>query len=65
MVLRPLAEGDEAELRRIHGTPEVVRWWDVPAAGFPWTDDPDASPTGTHSQAGRARRATPNAPSAA
>jgi len=43
MILRPLAEGDEAELRRIHGTPEVSRWWDAPAEGFPWTDDPEAT----------------------
>jgi len=43
MILRPLAEGDEAELRRIHGTPEVSRWWDVPADGFPWADDPEAT----------------------
>jgi aminoglycoside 6'-N-acetyltransferase len=41
--LRPLAEGDEAELRRIHMTPEVVRWWDVPGEGFPWTDEPQAT----------------------
>ena len=34
MILRPLAEGDEAELRRIHATPEVVRWWDVPPEGW-------------------------------
>jgi aminoglycoside 6'-N-acetyltransferase len=38
MLLRPLAPGDEAELLRIHATPEVMRWWDVPAAGFPWDD---------------------------
>ena len=43
MILRPLAEGDEAELRRIHATPEVVRWWDVPPEGLPWTDEPEAS----------------------
>ena len=43
MILRPLAERDEAELRRIHETPEVMRWWDVPDAGFPWTDDSDAT----------------------
>ena len=43
MILRPLAEGDEAELRRIQGTPEVSRWWDAPAEGFPWTDDPEAT----------------------
>src|SRR5918992_275589 len=40
MVLRPLAEGDEAELRRIHATPEVARWWGLPDEGFPWTDEP-------------------------
>jgi len=43
MVLRPLAEGDEAELLRIHASPEVVRWWDAPADGFPWTDEPEAT----------------------
>jgi len=40
MVLRPLARGDEAELLRIHATPEVARWWDDPDEGFPWTDEP-------------------------
>src|SRR5687768_13273163 len=43
MILRPLDEGDEAELRRIRRIPEVMRWWDVPEEGFPWTDDPDAT----------------------
>jgi aminoglycoside 6'-N-acetyltransferase len=43
MILRPFAQGDEAELRRIHETPEVVRWWDAPAEGFPWTDDSDST----------------------
>jgi aminoglycoside 6'-N-acetyltransferase len=43
IVIRPLAEGDEAELLRIHRTPEVARWWDVPDEGFPWTDDSDAT----------------------
>jgi RimJ/RimL family protein N-acetyltransferase len=42
IVLRPLAEGDEDELRRIHATPEVARWWDVPDAGFPW-DEPEST----------------------
>jgi aminoglycoside 6'-N-acetyltransferase len=42
MILRPLASGDEAELLRIHLTPEVVRWWDVPAEGFPW-DEPQST----------------------
>jgi RimJ/RimL family protein N-acetyltransferase len=42
VTLRPLAEGDEAELLRIHSTPEVMRWWDVPAEGFPW-DEPESA----------------------
>jgi aminoglycoside 6'-N-acetyltransferase len=42
MVLRPLAEGDEAELRRIHETPEVARWWGLPEEGFPW-DQPETT----------------------
>jgi aminoglycoside 6'-N-acetyltransferase len=42
LTLRPLAKGDEAELRRIHETPEVVRWWDVPSEDFPW-DEPQAT----------------------
>lgn len=40
--LRPLAKGDEAELLRIHRTPEVVRWWDAPVESFPW-DEPDST----------------------
>jgi aminoglycoside 6'-N-acetyltransferase len=43
MVLRPLAPGDEAELLRIHATPEVARWWGEPDEGFPWTDEPDST----------------------
>jgi aminoglycoside 6'-N-acetyltransferase len=42
VALRPLAEGDEAELLRIHCTPEVARWWDAPAEGFPW-DEPEST----------------------
>lgn len=42
LVLRPLAAGDEAELRRIHLEPGVVRWWDLPAESFPW-DEPEAT----------------------
>lgn len=42
MVLRPLAEGDVAELQRIRSTPEVVRWWDAPEDGFPW-DEPEST----------------------
>jgi aminoglycoside 6'-N-acetyltransferase len=43
LVLRPLAPGDEEELLRIHGTPEVVRWWEEPEQGFPWSDEPEAT----------------------
>lgn len=43
LVLRLLARGDEAELLRIHRTPEVARWWDLPAEGFPWTDEPEST----------------------
>jgi aminoglycoside 6'-N-acetyltransferase len=43
VILRPLAAGDEAELLRIHSTPEVRRWWDGPDEGFPWTDEPEAT----------------------
>ena len=42
MILRPLAEGDEAELRRIHETPEVSHNWDLPEDDFPW-DEPEAN----------------------
>jgi aminoglycoside 6'-N-acetyltransferase len=42
VTVRPLAEGDEGELLRIHTTPEVMRWWDAPAAGFPW-DEPEST----------------------
>jgi aminoglycoside 6'-N-acetyltransferase len=43
LVLRPLAAGDEAELLRIHRTPEVARWWELPDEGFPWSDEPDVT----------------------
>ena len=42
LVIRPLARADAAELLRIHLTPEVRRWWDEPADGFPW-DEPDSA----------------------
>ncbi len=42
LVLRSLAEGDEAELRRIHATPQVMHWWDVPDECFPW-DEPEST----------------------
>ena len=43
MVLRPLTAADAQELQRIHATPEVVRWWDEPAEGFPCSDDPNST----------------------
>jgi aminoglycoside 6'-N-acetyltransferase len=42
LVLRALAHGDEQELRRIHATPEVTRWWDAPDERFPW-DEPEST----------------------
>ncbi|MFI5009815.1 MAG: GNAT family N-acetyltransferase [Solirubrobacterales bacterium] len=43
MTLRPLAAEDEAELLRIHRTPEVAHWWGLPDEGFPWTDEPEST----------------------
>ncbi|HEY8304406.1 MAG TPA: GNAT family protein [Solirubrobacteraceae bacterium] len=43
LILRPLVEDDEAELLRIHSTPEVALWWDVPDEGFPWSDEPEST----------------------
>ena len=43
VVLRPLAERDAGDLRRIHAAPEVARWWDPPEDDFPLGDDPDAT----------------------
>jgi aminoglycoside 6'-N-acetyltransferase len=42
IILRPPAEGDVAELRRIHNTPEVARRWDAPEEDFPW-DEPEVT----------------------
>jgi aminoglycoside 6'-N-acetyltransferase len=42
VVLRPLAQGDEAELRRIHATGGVVRWWGAAEEDFPW-DEPEST----------------------
>jgi aminoglycoside 6'-N-acetyltransferase len=42
MILRPLAAGDAAQLRRIHETPEVARWWELPDESFPF-DEPEAT----------------------
>jgi aminoglycoside 6'-N-acetyltransferase len=38
LVLRPLRPEDADELRRIHRTPEVARWWDLPDESFPWDE---------------------------
>jgi aminoglycoside 6'-N-acetyltransferase len=43
MRLRPLAPADVDELRRIHATPEVARWWGAPEDGFPLSDEPEAT----------------------
>jgi aminoglycoside 6'-N-acetyltransferase len=43
LILRPLAVEDEPELLRIHCTPEVALWWDLPEAGFPWSDEPEST----------------------
>jgi aminoglycoside 6'-N-acetyltransferase len=40
--LRPLRDEDVPELRRIHSTPEVSRWWGDPPDDFPG-DEPEAS----------------------
>lgn len=42
VALRPLTRGDEKELRRIHATAEVARWWGQPEASFPW-EEPGAN----------------------
>ena len=41
-MLRPLAEDDVAELRRIHSTEAVARWWGRPEERFPW-DEPEST----------------------
>jgi aminoglycoside 6'-N-acetyltransferase len=43
LTLRPLVPEDVDELRRIHATPEVARWWGLPADGFPLSDDPTST----------------------
>jgi RimJ/RimL family protein N-acetyltransferase len=40
--LRPLSPDDVPELRRIHGTPAVRRWWGDPGPEFP-DDDPEST----------------------
>jgi aminoglycoside 6'-N-acetyltransferase len=41
--LRQLEPADEQELRRIHATAEVARWWGPPEEAFPFGDDPSAT----------------------
>jgi aminoglycoside 6'-N-acetyltransferase len=43
LTLRPLVPEDVDELRRIHATPEVARWWGLPEDGFPLSDDPEST----------------------
>jgi RimJ/RimL family protein N-acetyltransferase len=38
--LRSITEADVGELRRIHSTPAVARWWDEPDDEFPF-DEPE------------------------
>ena len=42
MIHRGLTPSDAADLRRIHETPEVARWWGVLSADFP-DEDPTAT----------------------
>jgi aminoglycoside 6'-N-acetyltransferase len=42
VALRPIARADAPELRRIHCTPEVSRWWDLPDETFPF-DEPEST----------------------
>jgi aminoglycoside 6'-N-acetyltransferase len=42
VAIRPLAEADAPELRRIHCEPEVSRWWDLPDPQFPF-DEPEST----------------------
>jgi RimJ/RimL family protein N-acetyltransferase len=42
ITLRPLVQADAPELRRIHSTPEVARWWELPEEGFPF-DEPGST----------------------
>jgi aminoglycoside 6'-N-acetyltransferase len=42
ILLRPLAQADASELRRIHHTPAVSHWWDLPDDAFPF-DEPEST----------------------
>lgn len=43
VALTRTTEEDGPTLRAQHSTPEVARWWDLPAPGFPMRDEPDAT----------------------
>lgn len=43
VTLRPMREGDADDLRRLHATPEVERWWGPLDEEFPFADEPDAT----------------------
>jgi aminoglycoside 6'-N-acetyltransferase len=43
VTLRPMREGDVDDLRRLHGAPEVTRWWGPIEDDFPLDDDPEAT----------------------
>ncbi len=43
VTLRPLEEAHAERLREIHATPEVSAWWGEMAAGFPLSDEPEAT----------------------
>ena len=47
IVLRSIAEEDEPELRRIHATPEVSRWWGPPDESPPEESFPHDEPEAT------------------
>jgi len=42
VTLRPLEAGDAQHLRRIHCTPDVSYWWDLPEDQFPF-DEPEST----------------------
>jgi aminoglycoside 6'-N-acetyltransferase len=43
VVLRALVATDVPELRRIHATPEVSRWWGPPEDDFSFSDEDDVT----------------------
>lgn len=43
ITLTPTTEEDGPTLREQHSTPEVSKWWDLPAPGFPMRDEPEST----------------------